>query len=1016
MGQTAMKQLKSVDEETLNSLPIAVILFDNDQIYFLNNKARDIFEIPHSELKNLHKFSIFHLLDKKLHPLVKRNNNLILGGQELFAAEREFVNFNNKNIVIEASSNAVMYRNKKVIQTLFYEVSERRQKRRESEAARDVLKKISESSLDVIFHFSFFPIQVLKFISDSSKHVLGFSQDEIFKNPDIIRKRVEEKDRHLVIFTREEYKKAAGAHSEKKHVLRYHHPKGDMKFLEIVVNPVWGENKDLVGIIGDMRDVTARTMAEDQLVEAKRKFDLITNNGNDIIAFYSYHPEEKYLYISPNISKILGFDGKQLLNDSRFFEKRLLSSKEEFSKSDKFLRTLQKRNSIRSHCFSFKILNNENEEVWLENNLVPITDGKGKISFFINIIRNITEQKEAEIEIENQYINYRNLLDNSPVAYVIHDHGVCLYVNKALMKLFGIKSKNEIIGKFGLDFFEPADRKKAVERIMTIYRSKDTENKTFIYNVRDLVGNQIEVEFKSVLIKFNNKDCILSLVTNLSELRKRENEKLKMMVTEMTNKRLKKEIKERQEAEKNLTEKTAHLSSILESSTHLIWTVNSNYEVTSFNRNFYNVVRMQHGVNVKPGNKIDERLKKNKKEYVDFWYPRYQEAFSGHKLEFEKKDWNEGRSVYRKIFINPIVDETGKINEISCIANDITDSKIYEHKLLSQTGKLTAIFDSSHHYIWTIDNHGKLTSFNKNYYDLVTALYNTKPYVGLVLDRGVLANDHEYNTVLKYHYDKAFAGSATSFEIETRDKDKKKIYLEIFFNPIFENKEVVEVSGIAHNITEKKHVQQRMELSLKEKEILLREVHHRVKNNMQVISSILNLQSAYVSDENTLTLLRESQNRIKTMAYIHESLYQNKSFSSVNFSDYVRTLVNNIVLSYSYTSEKISLALDMSDIDLSLDLSIPAGLIINELITNAMKHAFPGEKHGIITLKLRNNNGKVTLHLIDNGVGFAPGVDFRNSHSLGLQLVNTLAEQIEAEVDFKSQKDCGTEVFLSFKA
>jgi two-component sensor histidine kinase len=225
----------------------------------------------------------------------------------------------------------------------------------------------------------------------------------------------------------------------------------------------------------------------------------------------------------------------------------------------------------------------------------------------------------------------------------------------------------------------------------------------------------------------------------------------------------------------------------------------------------------------------------------------------------------------------------------------------------------------------------------------------------------------------------------------------------------------VEVSGIAHNITEKKLVQQRMELSLKEKEILLREVHHRVKNNMQVISSILNLQSSYVSDEYALTLLKESQNRIKTMAYIHESLYQNKSFTSVNFSEYVHTLVNNIVQSYSYSSEKIKLQINVDKVSLSLDSSIPAGLIINELVTNSIKHAFPGNRQGNIFFNLRCKNNLVFLELKDDGVGFAEGVDFQNSHSLGLQLVNTLIEQIEADLKFTSGKDTGTEVIVSFK-
>jgi two-component sensor histidine kinase len=184
---------------------------------------------------------------------------------------------------------------------------------------------------------------------------------------------------------------------------------------------------------------------------------------------------------------------------------------------------------------------------------------------------------------------------------------------------------------------------------------------------------------------------------------------------------------------------------------------------------------------------------------------------------------------------------------------------------------------------------------------------------------------------------------------------------------------------------------------------------------MQVISSILNLQSSYVSDEYALTLLKESQNRIKTMAYIHESLYQNKSFTSVNFSDYVYTLVNNIVQSYAASSDKIKLELDIEKVTLSLDSSIPAGLIINEIITNAIKHAFPGDRKGVITFNLRCENNFVILELKDNGVGFASGIDFENSHSLGLQLVNTLIEQIEGKLKFKSEKDHGTEVLVTFK-
>jgi two-component sensor histidine kinase len=283
------------------------------------------------------------------------------------------------------------------------------------------------------------------------------------------------------------------------------------------------------------------------------------------------------------------------------------------------------------------------------------------------------------------------------------------------------------------------------------------------------------------------------------------------------------------------------------------------------------------------------------------------------------------------------------------------------------------------------------------------------------LNRGILSNNKEYNDLLKHHYQKAFMGHPTNFEIETLDKNYNKIYLDIFLNPIIENGKVIEVSGIAHDVTDRNIAQQKIEQSLKEKEVLLKEVHHRVKNNMQVISSILNLQSSYVSDEYTLSLLKESQNRIKTMAYIHESLYQNKSFTSVNFSDYISTLTNNIIQSYAVNQEKVRLILNLEKINLSLDNSIPAGLIINELITNAIKHAFVSLPKGQITINLKSENNTVYLEVKDNGIGFDSSVDFKNTNSLGLQLVNTLVDQIGAELVFRSEKDRGTEIQIAFK-
>lgn len=1005
------KQPSVIDEHTLNLLPVAIIIFDSRQICFFNKKAKTILGLGSGKTGP---FSVFQLFDPAVHSAVRKNMRTIRSGKELPPNQIRITNFKGKPVYIQACFNVIHFQGKARIQSTFVEVPSGKSPFVEDERARDILQKISVNSQDVIFHVGFSPRQEIKFISDSSKKILGFSPREIYSNPDLLKSNIHPDDRNLLIISQHDYQKLSKEEKNQKRVIRFMHKKGLFKNLEIAVNPVYNNKKELMGFIGNMRDVTNRIKTESLLLDTKNKFDLITNHSNDIIAFYTYYPEEKYLYVSPNIKKILGYDHKKVLNDHMFFRNLLSDDSKEFLNAEKQIKSYQKKNIVRNYHFSFKALKRSGEEVWLENNLVPITNSKGKISFFINILRDITEQKEADIEIENQYINYRNLLDNSPVAYVIHDYGVCLYVNKALLNLLRVKNKNQVLGKFVLDFFRQSDRVRGMKRLKRLYQ-EGADNKFYNYRVRTADHHEIDIEIKSVIIKFNNKDCILSLVNNLTEQRQRENEKIKIQVTESTNKQLEREISERKEVEKSLMDKTAHLSAIFDNSTHLIWSVNKEFQVMSYNRNFYDTVRFQHGVSIKPGAKIDQLLKKNREEYILFWYTKYAEAFKGKKLEFEKEDINNDKKVYRKIFINPIFNKSGEVREISCIANDITDSKIYEQKLLKQSGKLEAIFDSSHHYIWTIDREGKLTSFNKNYYDLITSLYNTKPFLGIVLNRGVLANDKEYTELLQFHYNKSFRGLATSFEIETKDKDNKNVYLEVCLNPIYENDEIVEVSGIAHNITDKKYVQQRMELSLKEKEVLLREVHHRVKNNMQVISSILNLQSSYVSDQYALDLLKESQNRIKTMAYIHESLYQNKSFTSVNFSDYVYTLVNNIVQSYTSSTEKIKLELNIEKVALSLDSSIPAGLIINELITNAIKHAFPGTRQGIISFNLRCKNNFVYLEVKDNGIGFAPGVGFENNHSLGLQLVNTLIEQIEGELNFKSKKNGGTKVLVIFR-
>jgi len=208
------------------------------------------------------------------------------------------------------------------------------------------------------------------------------------------------------------------------------------------------------------------------------------------------------------------------------------------------------------------------------------------------------------------------------------------------------------------------------------------------------------------------------------------------------------------------------------------------------------------------------------------------------------------------------------------------------------------------------------------------------------------------------------------------------------------------------DVTDSKIAEAKIKKSLKEKETLLKEIHHRVKNNLTVISSLLNLQSQYIKDKDDLMMFMESQSRAKSMALIHQRLYDSSDLKSINFGDYIRTLANEMFQTYVYDPSTVKLNLMVEDIMLDVNTAIPLGLILNELLTNSMKYAFPseglnginGQINGNINVNLFKNNGNYTMIVEDDGVGFPDDVDMENTDSLGLQLINSLTDQIDGDI------------------
>ena len=217
------------------------------------------------------------------------------------------------------------------------------------------------------------------------------------------------------------------------------------------------------------------------------------------------------------------------------------------------------------------------------------------------------------------------------------------------------------------------------------------------------------------------------------------------------------------------------------------------------------------------------------------------------------------------------------------------------------------------------------------------------------------------------------------------------------------------------DITEQKKAEEQIKSSLREKEVLLREIHHRVKNNMQVITTLLMLQSDKLKDNQHADIFKESQDRIRSMALVHEKLYQAESFAKIDFNEYVNSLVNSLFRSYGAKPDKITLKIEVEDVSLGLENAIPCGLIINELVSNALKYGFPEKRKGQIRIALYSiNTDELVLEVSDNGIGLPEELDIRNTDSIGLHLVTILSEdQLEGKIEL--HRVDGTNFHIQFK-
>ncbi len=378
-----------------------------------------------------------------------------------------------------------------------------------------------------------------------------------------------------------------------------------------------------------------------------------------------------------------------------------------------------------------------------------------------------------------------------------------------------------------------------------------------------------------------------------------------------------------------------------------------------------------------------------------------------YEIEIIRKDKKQR---FLLITATPKFNEEGDYVGAFAVFRDITERKVAEKALRVSEEKFRDLFENANDFIQSVDPKGRFLYVNQKWLDV---LGYTKKEVEKLTLWDIIHKDQIQHCIEIFKKIKTGA-EITQIETVFICKSGEEIYVEGNVNAHFRDGKFAATRGIFRDNTIRRYAEKALKRSLREKEVLLREIHHRVKNNLQVISSLINLQSKTIKNKKVLNILKNSQDRIKSMALVHERLYKSINLAHIDFGKYVKDITRHLFRTYGINPQILKITLNIEDILLDINTAIPCGLIINEIVSNSLKHAFPDGKKGEIFIQF--HSGKHNMFILtvgDNGTGLQKDLDLSDPKTLGLELVNILVEQIKGTVEIDRSQ--GTTFRIEFK-
>ncbi|MBP0007701.1 PAS domain S-box protein [Roseofilum sp. Belize Diploria] len=792
-----------------------------------------------------------------------------------------------------------------------------------------------------------------------------------------------------------------------------------------------------IQLLGAASDITERKQVEEQLRLSERA---IAASSNGIVIIDAQQPDFPVISVNPAFERVTGYCAQDIIGKNC----RILQGTD---RQQEGLATIRKALKNEESCTV--VLRNYRKNgtlFWNRTTISPIHDDRGILTHYLGIQNNITEIKVAEehllAKVKREELfgmitqRIRESLDLQEIlTTTVQEVKKLLLSDRVLVYRVLPNYTGQVIAEaVNPGWTETLDKKFPEETFPRECYDQYIAGKT--YATSDITQTDIRPCLVEFLQEFQVKSkIVVPIIQNnllwgllivhqcdrIRDWKEEEIEVLKQIASQLAiaiqqsefYQQLQRELKERIVAETALLMSQERIQYLLSSSPGILYSLRANdsLELTFVSDNAYDVI----------GYELLEMFEAN------FWWTHlhpedqdkisqhglkslFDQGFYSHEYRFLHKD---GRYIWIYDKLNLVRDEQGNPLEIIGYWIDITDRKRIEQKLQETTSRLTSLISNLQLGVLVKDEHHKVALINQTFCHLFKTTNCSDRLIGQ--EWGNIGDEFSHlfdrpEEISQHHQDILTHNKiVTNQEIQLADgRILEQNYVPILIDSIDRGH-----LWMYRDISDRKQAESRLVTSLQEKEILLKEIHHRVKNNLLVVSNLLEFQADYVSDPTLIKVLEDSRNRIYSMALIHEKLYRSMTLDTINFGEYLEDLVPNLFESYNVEENKVRFYLDIEPVLLNIETAHPCGLIVNELLSNTLKHAFPeGTQGKVEVIMYQQDNNQIVVKVADNGIGFPEDLDFRNVDSLGMELVCTLTEQLEGEITLL--RDHGTTFELRF--